>query len=354
MTKLSAPFATLNEAAIKADLAHWKKIVARYQVPDWRKAAWQVANTFGPFVALWVAMYFAVDYSLALTLALGVLNAFFLVRIFIIQHDCGHFSFVKSRRANDVLGWVCSFFSTIPYTYWSRVHAYHHGHTGQLEHRDIGDIDFLTVGEYRARSRWGRLKYRVFRNPFVVFGVIPVVYLGFVMRWPRIRLKGWGPVVVKNHVNNLALAAVYVALGFLLGWKHFLIVQGSVVFFFGVIAFWFFYVQHQHEDTYMRWTEKWDYLLAAIRGATFYKLPRIGHFLTGNIGFHHIHHLSSRIPNYNLRRCAEENPILQKYVTSVTFLQSLPMVMNKLWDEETARMITFAEFYRNERVRGLA
>jgi len=353
MTKIAAQFPSLNEAAIKAELSNWKSIVAKYQVPDWRKATWQLVNSFGPFVALWVAMYFAVDYSIALTLGLGVLNAFFLVRIFIIQHDCGHFSFLKSRKANDIVGWVCSFFSTIPYTYWSRVHSYHHGHTGQLEHRDIGDIDFLTVDEFRERSAWGRFKYRLFRNPFVIFGIIPVIYLSVIMRWPRVNFSGWKPVIIKNHLNNIALAAVYVALGFLLGWKHFLIVQGSVVFFFIVIAFWFFYVQHQHEDTYMRWTAKWDYLLAAIRGATFYRLPRFMHFLTGNIGFHHIHHLSSRIPNYNLRKCAEENPILQKYVTSVTFIQSLPMVMNKLWDEETARMISFREYYRREQMLSL-
>ena len=344
MTKLSLPFANLNEAAIKQDLANWKQIVAKYQTPDWRRATWQIVNTFGPFLALWVAMYFALDYSLALTLALGVVNAFFLVRIFIIQHDCGHFSFLKSRKANDVIGWVCSFFSTIPYSYWSRVHSYHHGHTGKLEHRDIGDIDFLTVEEYRQRSTWGKIKYRIFRNPFVIFGVIPVVYLGLVLRLPRITFPGWRPVHVRQHINNIALVLVYLGLAWALGWRHFLVVQGTTVAFFGVIAFWFFYVQHQHEDTYMRWSERWDYLLAAIRGATFYKLPRVMHFLTGNIGYHHIHHLSSRIPNYNLARCAKENPILQKYVTEVTFRESLPMMFNKLWDEDSSRMISFREY----------
>ena len=344
MTKFSVPIGALNEAAIKHDLKDWKKIVAKYQVPDWRRATWQIVNSFGPFVALWVGMYLALDYSVALALALGVVAAFFLVRIFIIQHDCGHFSFLKSRKANDVVGWVCSFFSTIPYSYWSRVHSYHHGHTGQLEHRDIGDIDFLTVEEYRAKSTWGKLKYRIFRSPFVIFGVIPVAYLGFVLRVPRISFPGWKPVITRNHINNLALLAVYVALASLLGWRHFLVVQGSIVLFFGVIAFWFFYVQHQHEDTYMRWTERWDYLLAAIRGATYYQLPRVMHFLTGNIGYHHIHHLSSRIPNYNLARCAAENPVLQKHVTKVTFWQSLPMVFNKLWDEDTGRMIGWREY----------
>ncbi len=344
MTKLTVPFPQINEAMIKQELADWKKIVAKYQRPDSRKAIWQMVNTFGPFLGLWVAMYFALDYSLTLTLGLGVLNAFFLVRIFIIQHDCGHFSFLKSRKANDIIGWACSFFSTIPYSYWSRVHSYHHGHTGQLEHRDIGDIDFRTVGEYQAMSRWERLRYRIFRNPFVTFGIVPAIYFGIVLRLPRISFPGWKPVHVKQHINNVALLVVYVLLASILGWRHFLVIQGSIVLFFGTIAFWFFYVQHQHEETYMRWTERWDYLLAAIRGATFYKLPKVFHFLTGNIGYHHIHHLSSRIPNYHLARCAEENPILQKYVTKVTFWQSLPMMFNKLFDEDTNRMISFREY----------
>lgn len=335
---------------MQKNLANWKSIVGKYQKADTGRAIGQMFSSFGPFLALWAAMYltYVYDYSIWLTLGLGVINAFFLVRIFIIQHDCGHYSFLKKRKVNDAIGFVCSFFSSIPYTYWARVHSYHHGHTGQLEHRDIGDIDFLTVKEYRELGRWGRLRYRIFRHPIVLFTVVPVIYLAFALRIPRISFPGWKPIHRKQLVNNLTMAAVYIGLGFLLGWKAFLIVQGSILFFFGIIAFWFFYVQHQHEHTYMQWSKNWDYLTAAIKGATYYKLPRILHFLTGNIGYHHIHHLSSRIPNYNLRRCAKENPILQRYVTSMTFVQSLPMAFNKLWDEEKQRMISFREFYRSE------
>lgn len=332
------------EQELKSNLANWKSIIARYQKANTRKAIGQIVTSFGPFLALWVLMYICFDYSILLTMLLGIVNAFFLVRIFIIQHDCGHYSFLDKRKANDALGYVCSFFSTIPYTYWARVHSYHHGHTGQLEHRDIGDIDFLTVDEYRNLTRWGKIKYRAFRHPFVLFVIVPILYLGIVQRLPQISFPGWGPIHRKQHFNNLLMLLVYVGLGFLLGWKAFLFIQGSILFFFGIIAFWFFYVQHQHEHTYMRWSRNWDYLTAAIRGATFYKLPRIVHFLTGNIGYHHIHHLSSRIPNYNLRRCAKENPILQRYVTSITFWRSLRMMFNKLWDEETQRMITLREF----------
>jgi omega-6 fatty acid desaturase (delta-12 desaturase) len=225
---------------LKQSLRNWKAIVAKYQKANTGRAIGQLFSSFGPFIALWIAMYFSVEYSIWLTLGLGVINAFFLVRIFIIQHDCGHYSFLKKRKVNDAIGFVCSFFSSIPYTYWARVHSFHHGHTGQLEHRDIGDIDFLTVSEYRELSRWGRLKYRIFRHPVVLFVIVPIIYLGVALRVPRINFEGWNPIHRKQHINNLLILAVYVGLGFLLGWKAFLIVQGSIIFFFGIIAFWFF------------------------------------------------------------------------------------------------------------------
>ena len=335
-----------SEATIQRELRDWRAIVAPYQHPDTRRAVRQIADTFGPFLALWVAMYFAYPYSLAATLALGVVAAFLLVRVFIIQHDCGHGSFLASRRGNTAVGWACSLFSTIPYTYWSRVHAFHHGHVGQLEHRNVGDIDFLTVDEYRARSPWHRFRYRVFRHPLVLTLVAPLLYITVMVRIPKVSKPGWSGVHRRLHVNNLVVLAAYLVLGYGLGWARFAVIQGSVVLMFATIAFWFFYVQHQHEETYMRWTGKWDYLMAAIRGATFYDLPPAFHWLTGDIGYHHIHHLSSRIPNYHLARCARENPVLQKFVTKVTFLESVPMLANKLWDERAQRMISFGEFGR--------
>ena len=166
------------------------------------------------------------------------------------------------------------------------------------------------------------------------------------LRIPKISFPGWRRIHFKQLLNNVLLLIVYLALGYWIGWASFFFIQGSILFFFGIIAFWFFYVQHQHEHTYMQWTKNWDYLMASIRGATYYKLPSLFTWLTGNIGFHHIHHLSSRIPNYNLKKCVKENPILQKYVTIITFRESLPMMFNKLWDEHSQRMITFREFYQ--------
>ena len=183
---------------IHQSLKNWKTIISQYQQANTGRAIGQLFSSFGPFLALWVAMYFSVEYSIWLTLALGMVNAFFLVRIFIIQHDCGHYSFMRKRKVNDVVGFVCSFFSSIPFTYWARVHSFHHGHTGQLEHRDIGDIDFLTVGEFRELSAWGKFKYRVFRNPLVLFVVLPMIYLGVVLRIPGLTSPAGRPSFVSS------------------------------------------------------------------------------------------------------------------------------------------------------------
>ncbi len=341
-----------QDKEIKQELKNWGKIIRAYQKPSSWKAVIQILNTFLPFLGIWVLMYYSVSYSYLLTFLLGIVNSFFMVRVFIIQHDCGHQSFFKSRKWNNFVGTVCSLLSTIPFKYWATIHSFHHSHTGQLEHRNIGDVDFLTVKEYQSRSKWGKIKYRIFRNPFILFGFAPIYYLTVSNRLPTIKikkLKGLSVKAIKRDrlaqlLNNLGLALLYIVLGYWLGWATFLLIQLPIIFAFMVIAFWFFYVQHQHEETYMRWQDNWDFLLAAIKGASFYKLPRLFHWLTGNIGYHHIHHLSSSIPNYNLRKCANENPILQQFVTEITFRKSLKLMFNKLWDEESKRMITFKEY----------
>lgn len=349
----------LQEKEIKLKLKNWGRIIRQYQKPSKTKAIIQLLNSFLPFVGIWVLMYFSYNYSYILTFFLGIINAFFLVRIFIIQHDCGHQSFFKSRKWNNLIGTVCSFFSTIPFKYWASIHSFHHSHTGQLEHRDIGDIDFLTVDEYRNKSKWGKFRYRLFRNPLVLFGFVPVIYFTISNRLPTIKkesLKGFSIKRINKDriaqlLNNIALASIYIGLGYAVGWTQFILIQLPIIFAFMVISFWFFYVQHQHEETYMRWQGNWDYLLAAIQGATYYKLPKMFQWLTGNIGYHHIHHLSSGIPNYNLGKCAKENPILQEFVTEIKFLQSLKLMFHKLWDEDSQRMISFREYRKLEKVR---
>lgn len=332
-------------------LKNWKDIVKKYQVPSTRKAVTQLLTSFLPYLGLWVLMYFSLQWSIWITMALGVINAFFLVRIFIIQHDCGHQSFTKYKKLNDVIGYVCSVFSALPYKYWARVHNFHHAQSGVLETIDIGDIPTLTVNEYREASAWRRLRYRIWRYPVITFLIAPIYYIGISNRLPLHRFKNWKKEFWNQSKNNLLIAAVYILLAVLLGWKKFLFVQLFLVFAFGVIAFWFFYIQHQHEHSYKEVKDNWNYLVSAIRGSTYYKLPRVFQWLTGNIGIHHIHHLSSLIPNYNLEKCMRENVIFNKYVTTVTFFQSLKMISHHLWDEERKKMISFAEYYRLERLR---
>ncbi len=336
----------MNLEEIKASLQNWKDIVRDYQKPDNKKAIIQIINTFLPYLGLWVLMYFSLDWSIYITIALGIINAFFLVRIFIIQHDCGHQSFFGSKKANNAVGFICSFFSLIPYKYWAKVHNFHHGHCGQIETWEIGDIPTKTVKEYQQLSIWGKLRYRIWRTPIVTFVIAPIWYMLISNRIPTIKLNNWKFMTMTQVRNNVAIAAVYIALGYLLGWKEFFFIQLFLVFTFGIIAFWFFYVQHQHEHAYKEKKENWDYVLAAIKGSSYYKLPKIFQWLTGNIGIHHIHHLSSLIPNYNLEKCMKENAVLNKYVTVVRFWESLKLMTHKLWDEERQRMISFREYRR--------
>ncbi|HKK79642.1 MAG TPA: fatty acid desaturase, partial [Phaeodactylibacter sp.] len=242
-------------------------------------------------------------------------------------------------------------FSVIPYKYWSKIHNFHHGHTGQLEVREIGDIPTMTLQEYANANWWKKIQYRLFRMPIVTFVVAPVYYLLVPCRYPTIHFNKWGKYMKMVIKDNFWIALTYIVVGTLVGWPMFLLIQLTLVTLFGVVAFWFFYVQHQHEFTYKQWKHNWDFLLSAIRGSTYYKLPRVFHWLTGNIGYHHIHHLSSLIPNYNLPKCFKEQPVLNEYVTEIKFWQSLKMMKYKLWDEEQQKMISFSEYRQIKRMR---
>jgi acyl-lipid omega-6 desaturase (Delta-12 desaturase) len=328
-------------------LSRLPQVVKTYQIPNTKKAVLQIFSSFAPFLVIWVLMYFTFQWSLVATFGLAILNAFFLVRIFIIQHDCGHQSFTKYRWLNDALGFVASFISLIPYKYWARSHNFHHGHNGKLwEHRDIGDVETLTVEEFEKKSRLQRFGYRIYRSAPVMFGLVPIYYMFLHHRIPTIKMKGWEKVNKSLIINNLWIVGFFTLLILWLGWKAILVIHLPIVVVFGTIAIWFFYVQHQHETAYKEWTEKWDYLTAAIKGSTYYKLPRLFHWLTGNIGYHHIHHLNPLVPNYNLAKCHKENPILDELANKITFMESLSCVFNHLWDEQAQKMISFREYYK--------
>ncbi|MCH2196351.1 fatty acid desaturase [Kordia sp.] len=336
---------------IKEALKNWRSIISKYKKKNTKKAIGQMLSSFLPFIAVWVLMYFTLEFSLTLTILLGILNAFFLVRIFIIQHDCGHGSFIKSKKASDIIGYACSVFSFLPFKYWAETHTFHHGHNGQLETRQVGDMPTLTVKEFREKSWWGKFRYKVFRSPIVIFVIAPAYYLIVTTKYPFLQFNKWQKITLTLLKDNLIIIIPYLIIGYFAGWADFFAVQFIILFFFGIIAFWFFYIQHQHEFSYKKWKKDWDFLLSAIKGSTYLKLPRVMEWFTGHIGIHHIHHLNSRIPNYNLRKCITENKILSKYVTTLSFKDGLKMMFLKLWDEEQERMITFREYYKLEKMR---
>lgn len=318
----------------------------KYTETSSKKAIIQILTSFVPFVGLWILMYLAYDYSYWLTLALGVVNAFFLVRIFIIQHDCGHRTFLSNTKARNIVGFISSLFSTIPYTYWAKSHHIHHSHNGQLEVRDIGDINTLTVEEYRALTPVGKFKYRIYRSWLVMFVLGPIYYVLIHNRLPLIQMEVFKNEKRRLWINNAILLAIFLTLGYFLGWGKFFITHFTVIALFSVIAIWFFYVQHQHEEAYKAWKDKWDYLTAALRGSTYYKLPEVFNWLTGYIGIHHIHHLNPAIPSYHLKQAVKENSWVNDYTTTLGFWESLKLATHKLWDESQHRMITFREYSR--------
>jgi acyl-lipid omega-6 desaturase (Delta-12 desaturase) len=331
---------------LPAEYAGWKNLVAHYQKPDVRKSVWQVINSFGGFFGCLVVMYFSLYIGYWLTLLLAIPTAGFLVRIFIIQHDCGHGSFFKSRQANNALGIVSGLFTMTAYAYWQKGHAVHHAHHAELEERGIGDVWTMTVEEYLKSPRWKRAVYRVFRNPLFLFGLAPAVNFIILNRLPLTTQPSWhNGERASVWWTNLAIAGWLAAASSLIGFTSVLMIQLPVVMIAASVGTWLFYVQHQFERTYWEHTPQWDYTLAAMEGSSYYKLPKVLQWFTGNIGFHHIHHLSPRIPNYNLPKCHEQNPLFQR-VAQLTLKSSFKTMVLVLWDENQRRLVTFREAKR--------
>ena len=325
----------------------WKSLVARYQTPSVKRAVWQLVTTLLPLIGAFALMYWSLRVSYWLTLALALPTAGLAIRTFIIMHDCGHGSFLPSRLGNDIVGWITGILTAVPYSHWRREHAIHHATSGHLDERGTGDISTLTVREYLALGRWGRLRYRLYRNPLVLLGFGPA-YLFVKHRWPSRKFAGKRE-VLNVFGTNLALAALITTLSLLIGFREFLMVWLPILLLSGTAGVWLFYVQHQFEDAYWRGKEEWDYATAAVMGSSYFRLPRVFQWFTGNIGFHHVHHLSPRIPNYRLERCHQENPELQR-VTTLTLGRSIRTMRLKLWDEENGRMIGFRDLRRRRSV----
>ena len=328
--------------------ARWQPFVARYQSSDLRRSLWQVANSLIPFVVLWYAMWRSLAVGYWLTLLLAVPTAGFVVRLFIIFHDAGHGSFFKSSRANAIIGNITGLIAWTPYEYWRHDHAVHHATNGDLDRRGKGDVYTMTVAEYMAAPWWTRLVYRVIRNPLVMFTVGPLIQFIIINRFypPGTGKRERDSVIL----TNLLLAAIVGVMVWRIGWHAFVLVETPVMLLATVGGVWMFYVQHNFDRTYMVRRDQWDFFTAGMNGSSFYKLPRLLQWFTGNIGFHHIHHLSPKIPNYKLQQCYQDNPIF--HVRPVTIPLSLKSLGYRLWDEQQKRLVGFRELkkYRAQKM----
>ncbi|MBK7711659.1 MAG: fatty acid desaturase [Bacteroidales bacterium] len=318
----------------------WMEIISRYNIPDPVKSWWQIINSLGSYILLWVIMVKTIDISYWLTLGLSVFAAGFMVRTFIIFHDCGHGSFFKSAKLNRIVGIVTGFVVFTPFHKWTHDHKVHHQTVGNLDKRGIGDVKTLTVEEYSSLGRWQKLGYRLYRNPFFLFGIAPILLFTIQHRFTKKTMTFREKMYV--HMTNLALITAVTLLIMAIGWKTYLLIQLPILYIATVHGVWLFYVQHQYR--HVKWTESegWDYKTIALNGSSLFKLPRLLNWFTGSIGYHHIHHLSPLIPNYNLVRCHKENAIFQE-VKPLTFFSAFESLFLRLWDEKRQMLIRFNE-----------
>jgi acyl-lipid omega-6 desaturase (Delta-12 desaturase) len=320
----------------------WREALEPYTRPDLRRSMLDVATSVVPYLILWALMYLALQRwgSYPLTLLLAIPAGGFLVRTYIVFHDCAHGSFLRSKRANAWLGTSVGLLVFETFACWRHAHAVHHATAGDLGRRGVGDVPTLTVAEYRARSKRGQFLYRLFRHPAVMFGIGPIFAL---IVQPRIVPRTARPRIKRRVLaTDIVLAALVAGLCLLLGWRDYLLVQGPIVMLAGAAGIWLFYVQHQFDDVYWERGEQWSYVDAALHGSAYLKLPKVLQFFSGNIGLHHVHHLSARVPNYNLQRAHDELPMFHN-VPTLSLADGLRTVRLKLYDEDGRRMVTFAE-----------
>jgi acyl-lipid omega-6 desaturase (Delta-12 desaturase) len=314
------------------------KNIERYLKPSLGRSIWQISNTFIPYVGLWVLIVYSLSVSYWLTAFLIILAAGFLVRLFIIFHDCGHGSYFKSAKANKIVGMIFGILSFTPWDKWHNQHHRHHGSVGNLDKRGVGDVWTMTKEEYLACNKWNRLKYRIYRNPLVMFG-IGSLYVFLIQN--RLTREGM-PTKEKLNVyfTNAALLVIFTVMSLTIGFGTFLIIQLSILYIAAISGLWLFYLQHQYEDVTWFRNKDWNYRTVAIEGSSYVKFPKLLQWFSGNIGFHHIHHLNARIPNYYLSKCYRENKIF-KEVKPVTFLLALKSLRLRLWDEQIQKMVSF-------------
>ncbi len=302
----------------------------------------EIAVTILPLIALWILMWLSLDFQYWLTLLLAVPAAGLLVRMFMIQHDCGHGSFFRHRRANDWTGRIIGVLTLTPYAFWKRTHAIHHACSGNLDRRGIGDVDTLTVAEYREKSAWRKLQYRIYRHPITLFAIGPAYLFLLQHRVPLgLMRRGWRP-WLSTMGTNLSIVLMALALVWVVGFEAFLLIQLPIVLLAASLGVWLFFVQHQFEDTLWDRDQDWSWHEAALNGSSYYDLPAVLRWFTANIGMHHVHHLCGRIPFYKLPCVIRDHPELRD-ISRLTLLESFGCVGLTLWDEEKRRLVSFRD-----------
>ncbi len=327
------------------DAQGWFTVLARYRQPNSWRSLFEIAATLGPLVGLWILMWAALKISVWLCLPLAIPAGGFLVRLFMIQHDCGHGSFFRQRALNDWIGRVAGVLTLTPYDYWRRTHNVHHATSGNLDRRGIGDVTTLTVREFRALPRWRRIAYRLYRHPAVMFGIGPPLQFMLRYRLPLGMMRGGIVPWASTMLTNAAIAAAVALMIWLVGVHPFLLVHLPIMLVGTAVGVWLFYVQHQFEDTVWAGGRAWNLAEAALHGSSYYQLPGVLRWFTANIGVHHVHHLSSRIPFYRLPQVLRDHPQLAA-IGRMTLLQSLKCVSLTLWDEERRRLVSFRDVGR--------
>jgi omega-6 fatty acid desaturase (delta-12 desaturase) len=322
----------------------WVKIVSKYNHPNSSKSWLQFSLNLFLYSALWFLMYESLSLSYWITLGLSLPAAGMLVRLFIIYHDCVHGSYFKSQRLRNLIGLFIGVLTFTPYYSWSQSHIIHHETAGNLDKRGIGDVWTMTVDEYRQSTRWKKTVYRFYRNPITMFGIGPLYVFLIGNRFTKKGMNSNGRLGV--YLTNAGLLLFAILMSLAMGIKAFLLIQLPVIYLAGIFGFWLFYVQHQFDPSYWTRTDTWDYKRVALEGSSYYKLPRILQYFTGNIGFHHIHHLSPLIPNYYLSKCHRENSIFNR-IKPLKFWQSFKTVTFRLWNEKTKEMISFRKLKFN-------
>jgi omega-6 fatty acid desaturase (delta-12 desaturase) len=330
------------QPASTTDAIDWNELLAPYREPSRWRSLWQLGTTALLLAVFWAATYWSLSVGYWLTLLLAVPAALMVVRLFMLQHDCGHGAFFHSQRMNTLVGSVLGVVTLVPYNYWRKTHSLHHATSGDLDRRNLGDIDTLTVREYLSRPLHKRILYRMYRHPVVLLLVGPAWQFVLKHRLPLDIPRSWKREWMSVHATNLGLAAVVAIMWLTVGIHRFLMVQIPITLIAGGIGVYLFYVQHQYEDTYWRYREAWNYFAAGLEGASHLKMNKVLQWCTANIGLHHIHHVSSRIPNYRLQRAFNENPALQR-ATTLTLPGSVRTLWLTLWDEDEKRLVGFRD-----------